>query len=215
MLELQRFYRLIVHGEQSFPVADEHATLKGLFIVALYGWLEFGMTKYTTNAIEYLNSMCVMQSHLQSSMFALVCADQFKSAASLKGERKWYKQLEIITSHEANQHCSANEAALSDVVQNSGPSTFELIFKLFDLRGVPVVDGRTAGLLNEIRERRNAVAHGRETASAVGGRFSEKALGERLHVAESQMTHLALSFDEWVADKLFLGPSFRSIYMQV
>ncbi len=211
-LELQHLYRLIAGNERSLPVPPEHQTLKGYFIVGLSAYLEFSVGLLISTAVSHINSLNVARKHLSVDLLAILFDSQFKSERTLTGERKWRKRHEILTALNNSDVCVLSNSSLFEDVQNVRSSTIDLIFRLFSIRDSPSISPKSTGYMNEIRERRNAVAHGRESASEVGGRYSAQNLEDRLSTVESQVTHMITCFEDVVSKRAFIKSNYKRHY---
>jgi hypothetical protein len=66
----------------------------------------------------------------------------------------------------------------------------ETIWKIFGIAGEPVPHPRLIGRIDELVSKRNAIAHGRETAHEVGRRFSPDEMATRIVDTDLIATHI-------------------------
>ena len=66
------------------------------------------------------------------------------------------------------------------------------------------VEQENAGRLNNLRERRNAVAHGHESASQVGARYTYPELRKLYEVADLESTRFHLHMKEYCEARKYM-----------
>lgn len=212
IVELQNLHRNIVSNETGPRVPPDHAAQKGLFIVCLYGLIEFSITSLIRTAVVHINSVQVRHDHLAPDLMPMVCEPVFTAAEAVRGENKWRRRQEVIKLSGTSTACQIRDGILGAEVMNTGRSTIELVFSLFAIDVSPIPNPVVGIYLEEIRERRNAVAHGRESAADVGGRFSAAELGTRLRQYEDLVTHMVVSFEDMLSSRAFIRAGHRAGY---
>ena len=106
-----------------------------------------------------------------------------------------------------------DESIFADLMANTYPSTFKLIEKIFYLELQELKDQKVLGYVREITESRNAVAHGRESALTVGGRYTSAELSDRATTINKLIAELLSTFDGVVLDPRFIKKAERRRYI--
>ncbi|RQO33889.1 hypothetical protein DBR37_12200 [Herminiimonas sp. KBW02] len=142
-------------------------TLRGLFFVHLYGAFE----KTISEAIEYflqeVGTLSICYSHATVKFLPTAMHSNFQSLEAGEGKR-WGKRLEFVRQLEANTSCAISNTIFSAQLQNVRPEVLSDIAACLGVQGP--IQSTQANLLylTEVVEKRNQVAHGRNTPASVG-----------------------------------------------
>ena len=210
--ELQIVMSLLKNNDLIIPRPPENQIIKGLFVVQLYAFMEFSVKEITQTAVSTVNSANVLHKHLTPSLFPLISEPIFKSAAEQKGDKKWRRRYEITTSINSTSRCVINNSAFSGEMSNTKTTTIEILFDMFGLKVSPYHDAVISTFIDEIAEGRNAVAHGRESPAAVGGRYTVSELEQRYNSFNQQITYMIFSFESMSSSKSYIKPVCRKMY---
>ena len=175
----------IVEGRRFLSISSttdsEAATRRGLLLVQLYGVYEYAVRSSVRGALDHVRSESMGCSDLQGSLLSLVLDPQWMSAGTAGPERRWEARIKLIDEMASDQPL----VTLNDTIFPSDGSHYRVrqlhtIWRVFGIQ-VPVVpDQRLRGRIAELVENRNAVAHGRRTARAVGGQLSQHEMDDRV-----------------------------------
>ena len=210
--EVQNLLNIIVANEIKRPLPPEQATIKGLFIVALYGFMEYSLGRLTQSAIQHLNSLNVKKKHLHAYAVAAACDNLFKSLRDSRGEKNYMRRLEVMDAITDDALASVDEGVFAEFIQNTYPSTFALIERTFYIELQELKNPKIAAYIREITENRNAVAHGRESPLTVGGRFTGADLSDRASAINQLLAELTSAFSGDIADPQFIRKAARRRY---
>ena len=92
---------------------------------------------------------------------------------------------------------------LAESLQNVDATTISWILGLFGAPNI-AVSAPSIGRVNALRERRNAVAHGRESASEVGERYTIQELENIYNAADEIITAFFLSLSDYCTKQHYL-----------
>ena len=88
---------------------------------------------------------------------------------------------------------------------NISADHFQVIWNQLEIPGSALPPGVNPWTVNEIKEHRNAIAHGRERAATIGSRFTLTALEDRHRAVEAICAYTVISFEEHLAQRTFLA----------
>ena len=77
------------------------------------------------------------------------------------------------------------------------------VWTFFDLDSSPLPEGLQHFVLTEVKEQRNAIAHGRETAITIGRRYNVSQLSDKASSIKHLCLHITSSFASYCADKRY------------
>lgn len=161
---------------------DEHSIqvkiLRGLFYVHLYSALEKTAIESVEHALLLIGSQRVQYCHYQHR-FGVVSLYAEMQAFKDAGPRSFFeKSLEVFSSLGSSDVSKPDNAMFSARLQNVRYKTLNEVFRCFGMDGFSV-DPRLRLSVDEVVEKRNAVAHGRESAIHVGERHRSDILRSR------------------------------------
>ncbi len=87
-----------------------------------------------------------------------------------------------------------------------------MILTSIGMKDSSIFTPQSAGFLNEIVEKRNAVAHGRESPKTVGRGVTSEYRADRLQVVSSTIDKIVGALTEHLCNKHFVTEVFRQQY---
>ncbi|WP_157764508.1 HEPN domain-containing protein [Rhodobacter sp. CZR27] len=153
------------------PSTDPDKALRGLLLVAIYSAMERGVNAYVEEALAVATSHASLVKHCIPEVQAIFHYPRIQSLRDCSDDNSLSKSIELFSMLTQDVEFSVANNPLSVRLQNVDGSTMEQCCQFL---GVPnfSIGVMERGRLNNLRERRNAVSHGRESSVQVGGRFS-------------------------------------------
>jgi hypothetical protein len=108
--------------------------------------------------------------------------------------------------------CKAPDTVFGAFLHNVDWRTIEEIFAAFGIAKPPTAQPRERGYIESLRERRNAVAHGRETATDAGQGKTSADLEKFLNVAYDVSLYFLDCLEDHVTQRAFVRAAFRPNY---
>lgn len=214
---LTRFKELRAHLEviKSLEIDDplqgdptEALVLRGLFYVHLYSILEFTINQAVQSSINSIRD-CGPQFTEVTDRFLGIALDPEFMSLSGSTKKNWEKRRVLLDKLSSPQSCSLNDGVFYYDLQNIWYETLEMVFNCFGMVGAPVPDDSYRKYWDEIVEKRNSVAHGRETASRIGRGTRSPDLEIRLDAITRTCDHLLDRFELYLANYEFVKISAR------
>lgn len=191
--------------------SGEVKSMRGLFYVHLYGAFERSANDSVSTFIRATVDLNVNVQHITPHFLPVALDARFKSLQSAQGNGSWKKRLEFVRAMIATSACSINDALFSEHLQNALPETLEAVAEYMGI-GTPTFGASDVLAVNEVVDKRNAVAHGRASPSEIGARTRSGTLENRLDstkaVLSSFMAHMERGFDSLTC----VRPEFRLLY---
>lgn len=177
---------------------------KGLFLVTLYAAFEHTVTLLVVRTAEAISAATVPHSDLSVRLLSLALDPQFKSISSPGKRAKWQRRSDLLVRTFSLEAARIHDEAILDELGNIWCNSLDQVFEAFGLVKPSLHDPRARGYIDEVVERRNAVAHGREAASDVGARYTATSLELRLQTIERQKDYMIGRFEPVLRDQLYL-----------
>jgi hypothetical protein len=212
--------RLLAHikavelAKPSDSVAREDATfLRGLFFVHLYGAFEYSVSTAVTVLLEGISDIQVSYSDLDSLFYALALDPRFEAVAASGPDRKWRIRKELLRQQVSSDPCRLESSLLAGHLQNLWAKALESVFDCLCVDGPIVPEIRIRGYVDEVVNHRNAVSHGRSSASVVGRTVTSMELGQVLEAIIQITYHVIDRFDAYFASRQFIAAPHRERYV--
>ncbi|MFY9559605.1 MAG: MAE_28990/MAE_18760 family HEPN-like nuclease [Terriglobales bacterium] len=218
LVEVQRLLAHIKKVEQAAldgdPVSAEQAPiLRGLFFVNLYGAIEHSLSLAVQVLLQEMSKVAVAYADFEHLIHVVALDAEFRSVAGSGYESRFTKRKALLTRQVSNDSCELNDTIFHDQLQNVWYATLREIFQHLNIQRFPLPDIKMRGYLDEIVEKRNAIAHGRSSASAVGRLTTSQELDTRLNAIREVLDHIINAFDEYLDNRLFVTAKQRTHYL--
>lgn len=214
--EVHSFLSHIAASERAVPATEPETQLvhlfRGLFFVHLYGAWEYSITRSLIELYSMINSCNVEHRHLEH-MFGSIALDRmFKSIADVASSKQWERRFDLLGCQIGSDIARVDDNIFMFDVQFLKVQVIERIFTALGVTEAPVPNRTYRGLIDEVAERRSAVAHGRESPADVGRRFRSEELRRRYDALSSTSFYIIGLFENFLAGKSFVGSAHRHLY---
>lgn len=200
------------YGSATPKHSPQYKRLAGCCFVLIYGALEYGITQATHEALRSVASSNVELAHIASPLYAAALDSEFESAATVKRHKKWKSRLELLARQEAQSFVWVNDALFDVDLQTTTENIIQLILDIFGIAAPVSPTPLILGYLNEVKDKRNQVAHGRESAANVGSGLTSGDLQLRVDAINTIVLHFISSLETWFLAKDFIKASERHRY---
>jgi hypothetical protein len=170
---------------------------KGLAFVQVYAIYEFTVSSVVRLAVQGVASHSHKWGELRPSLLALFLDPQLESLKMCGAKYVWEKRLEIFKTASSNGRASVSSDPLPVDGSHFRHAQLELIFRVFGVSRKPTRRPRHMFRIDEVVNNRNAIAHGGETAGAVGRRYSRKDIAAVTRQMESVCLRLIEVFSDY------------------
>lgn len=194
------------------PTPAEINTRKGLAIVLIYGAFEYSITRIMTDTSALITARSVRHDHLHEELYPFALDPQLTAVRMSGAARKWNSRSELFAKQLSTDHVLLNDGCFLEGLRNAWASTVAQAFRLFGVPGTPLYDVKVRHYIDVIVEGRNAVAHGRESATQVGQRYTSAELQKFLDELLKQAQYMSIQFSTYIQDKSFIKTAHRASY---
>ncbi|MFQ2325571.1 MAE_28990/MAE_18760 family HEPN-like nuclease [Aeromonas dhakensis] len=186
--------------------------IRGLLIVNLYACLEFSVNQAVERTLIIVDSLCVPYAHMTHKFHTVSMSDAFKSIKDSGAKKTWECRIKFIEKLFSSQPCHVNSSTFSLDLQNVWPNTLKELLSCFGIDKPHLPNVMYAGHIDDIVNKRNAVAHGRESPQIIGRSQRCLELEAKWHIISETCEHIISVFDEYVNNLEFIIPSMRGKY---
>lgn len=180
--EVYSFLNYITSLEPSNPLENvslEVNIMKGLFYVHLYGAFEKSINDIIETSITLISTKNVKNNHYEKPLLSIVLSNEIKSLRDISHKKVVNSCIDLFIKSGSNDVIKLNEAYFSSSLQNVWVHVLEESLRTLgiELINLEIFEKVT---VNELVEKRNAVAHGRDSASEVGEKFRANILRKKM-----------------------------------
>lgn len=193
------------------PASLELKIMRGLFQVHLYAALEKTINEIVEQALRDISSRRVKNSHFIIEFNAISLYNKLKSLKDSGHDKFFPKATEIFLGLSDKSTAAISETIFSSALQNVWAKTIEEVINSFGIKGYTIGVSERA-VINELVEKRNSVAHGRESASVIGERQRADVLLSKMSII-SNFAHATIDLlDNYCINKKFIKASAKRYY---
>lgn len=127
--------------------------------------------------------------------------------ASLKN--KWQKRIDFLDKQFSSDECMLSDGIMCDYLQNIWYKTFVTLFQCFSISQSAVGDSRHIFYIDELVEKRNAIAHGRMSPIEASAGMRSNDLELRFIEITNVITYMYDCFDNFVTNREFVAAAHR------
>jgi hypothetical protein len=212
--ETQIYLNHIISLEPQNPTDQpsiELKILRGLFQVQLYASLEKTINDIVEYSLSNIASRRIKNSHFNISFNTVSLSDKLKLLKDSGYSSFFPKAIELFLEISNPTVHPINEALFAKSLQNIWAKTIEETIGAFGIKGynIGVIERST---INELVEKRNAVAHGRESASTIGERQRADVLRRKMDIIVIFTYEIIDLFENYCTNKGFLKPYAKKYY---
>ncbi|MFA0412625.1 MAE_28990/MAE_18760 family HEPN-like nuclease [Vibrio renipiscarius] len=187
--------------------SDFYRTQKGLLFVAMYASLEFSITQSVTRALEVIGQENAPANKFKSPVLCSIFDSHFKALRECGSNKVWENRHKLVLSIIGNENISNVDSSVfpSGGSMNISPKQLDSVWTFFDVEGSSLPEGVQHFFLSEVKEHRNAIAHGRETAANIGRRFNVDQLSDRAVKIRLLCSHITSAFSVYCINKHYFS----------
>ena len=193
------------------PSSLELKIMKGLFFVHLYAAFERTINEVVETTLSLISAHNIKNNHLSPSLLSVVFLNELKSIKDGSHSKILIKSSEMFTESSLAKVVPINETIFSGHLQNVWTKTIYEILTILGMKSFSFTS-RVKTTIDEIVDKRNAVAHERYSASSVGERYRVIDLREKMEIISSATQQFISAVDDHYNQKKYIKPSLRRHY---
>lgn len=182
-------------------LSEEVKYLKGLWIVSLYGAFEKSLNSIFNEVLGVVEASEATFNSLKPSLKTIFGYSHIQSIKDCSYDTVIEKAIDFFRTSESPSKVALSVNPLTTYLQNVDGKSIIFLCNVLSINDYQIDLGRL-GRLNNLKERRNAVAHGRETPAEVGSRFS-RGLTELHALVLEETSRFHLTCDKYCTRTMF------------
>ena len=175
-----------MEGDRVGPTTNTDKALRGLVLILIYAAVERAVNSTVEEAIYEISSHSTPSSSCAPAVLSIFHYSKVQAVKDCNCDKTIPAAAVLISSAFGRDPISMEQNPLAFMLQNVDANTMLSVANFFGIDGYTIPTG-SAGRLNNLRERRNAIAHGRESASSAGERFNIAELNNVYNCADTEV----------------------------
>ncbi|MXN77891.1 hypothetical protein GR157_24495 [Burkholderia sp. 4701] len=214
LVEARLTLDIIIELEAVPPAQDSPTVLglRGLFFVHLYACLEFAVNHATQRVLTLISAYEIEYRHFSPRFHVVSMASGFMAIRDAGRGKKWGKRIEFVERIFSEDKCAVNAVVFSEELQNIWVKTISELFDCLGIDAPPLPDMTYAGHIDEIVDKRNAVAHGRKSASEVASGSRSPVLKRNWEIVSETIEHIFNTLSDYLDGYRFVAAPARAGY---
>lgn len=180
---------------------------KGYLFVSFYSSLEFTLVSVVGRYLELLKKQPKKPMDYRKYILCTILNANFNSVRDCGKKKLWDKKADLFDSLFSDEVALIDDSVFPADGINISYKQVQDVWKFFHLTGEPLPDSVNILLLNEIKDHRNAIAHGREKAVEIGARYTPGMLIEKERAIEALCFHILETFKSSYENEEYLKSS--------
>ena len=215
--EVRDFLSLIKGREAAEQpnIASDTKTCRGLFYVHLYSVFEYSINHSIQNTLQLAAQKQVKLNDLDPRFYTIGLNHIFQAYLTTKPDKRWKKRIEIFDLMGSSKETEINNNLFGDYLQNVWADTLIDVCNCICLPSSVQPDPRERQYIDELVDKRNAVAHGRESAHSAGERTNSKDLELRFIIIKGIVDRLVDAQINLIENIEFAKSASRSNYHNI
>jgi len=177
---------------------------KGYLFVSLYSSIEYVLTHIASRYLELLSHEPKKPMEYRRYILCSILNANFSSIRDCGKKIIWDKKASFLDTLFSDDLASIDASVFPTDGLNISYKQIQDIWKFFHLTGPELPSDVSYLLLKEIKEHRNAIAHGREKAADIGGRYTPVTLSKKVNSIEELCLHIIEAFKSSYSNENFL-----------
>lgn len=193
------------------PSSVEVKIMRGLFYVHLYSALEKAINETIEQTILLVKEDAVINKHYKNNFNVISLNSKMQAFKDCSNKNYFSKSAEIFESITADECFELNNTVFSENLQNIWCNTIQEAVRSFGANPISI-EPRVRLTIDEVVEKRNAVAHGRETPVLVGERHRTTVLRVKTQEVQLVVEQFISTFEDYILNKRYINPLYIDVY---
>jgi hypothetical protein len=185
---------------------------RGLYYVHLYSALEKVVNETVEQVLLIIKSHNIPNNRYKAEFNVIALNNKMKGFKDCGSKDYFNKSIALFESINSEEVFDINNTVLSGTLQNVWFKTIQTTLKSFCVDPI-VVESRVKFTVDEVVDKRNSVAHGRETPVEVGERFRCTVLRSKTADVQLVSEMFIDAFKEYVQQAKFVKNEHRAEYI--
>lgn len=215
----ERFTEVLINlafiesNEGSGEPSTEIKILRGLFYVHLYSALEKAINETIEQTILLVKQDNVKNKHYLRIFNVISLNPRMQSFKSCRSKDYFSRSTQIFECLDSDESFDLSNTIFSDALMNIWAKTIEVTIDSFGAQPINI-QPRARLTIDEVVDKRNAVAHGRESPVTIGERHRSDTLRTKTQEIQLVVEQFISIFEDYIINKAYINPAHLNEYNQ-
>jgi len=191
--------------------SSEVKILRGLVFVHIYAAFEKSINEIVQKTLLGASALNVQYNHCILPFSSISANNKLKAFKTCGYKNFFPKVSELFETISSKDMATIQETIFANDLQNVWYKTIVEIRRSFGMKSLRF-DPRVRTTIDEVVDKRNAIAHGRESAITVGSNFDSNEIREKLTIVQNFNDSMIDEFEDYLVKKKFIKPAVRRNY---
>jgi hypothetical protein len=182
-----------------------------MYYVHLYAAMERAVNETVEQTILLIKNQAVLNRHYKTEFNAVSLHSKMQGFKTSGYKDFFSRSAEVFCAVDAEEAFDLHNTMFSSNLQNVWYETLQQTLKCFGVPGFHL-ESRVRFTVDEIVEKRNAVAHGRESPVTVGERHRCEVLRQKTQEIQTAVDLFVDTFETYITQKLYIKDHYRPNY---
>lgn len=200
------------------PVTPAEATsvqvkiLRGLYYVHLYAALEKTVNESVEQTLLLISREGIANGHYKTPFNVISLHNKMQGFKDAGYKSFFKKSIDVFSAVDSEYASNINNTLFSTNLQNVWYKTLDEVLRCFGIPGFQI-DPRYRIIIDDIVDKRNAVAHGRESTIEIGERHRSDVLRKRMQDIIIVSDLFIDCLETYIINKEYIKPAHRRAYV--
>lgn len=180
---------------------------RGLYYVHLYSALEKAINETIERVVLLIKVENIRNKDFILPFNVISLNSKMQSFRQCRHKDYFQKSIDVFLSINSDESFEISNTIFSQTLQNVWFDTIQATIRSFGAAEI-AIEPRVKLTIDEIVEKRNAVAHGRETAISVGERHRSDVLRAKTQEIQLVVEQVISTFEDYIVRRLYLKASY-------
>ncbi|CQJ36195.1 MAE_28990/MAE_18760 family HEPN-like nuclease [Yersinia enterocolitica] len=185
---------------------------RGLFYVHIYSYVEKTVNDLLIRTIASIKEKNICNKHFITQFNSISLHSKMQSFKQSKNTLYLSKACDVFSGVEGESVCTVAETVFSEFLQNIWYKTIAEVLAAFGITNFTRTPIEIA-TIDEVVNKRNAVAHGRLSAVEVGEAHNCSVLRDKMNIIDNLVNELIDTFELYVINLQCVKTEFRVLYI--
>jgi RiboL-PSP-HEPN len=210
-----RMHLEFIESLESASAPDQHSNqiklLRGLYYVHLYAALEKTINDTVEQALLLIKNDGIKNRHYKTSFNVVSLYPKMQGFKAAGYKDFFRKSIDIFAALDSDNPMEISNTLFSTNLQNIWFETLTQTLQCFGIAEFQV-EPNVRTTVNEVVDKRNAIAHGRESPVVVGERYRSDVLRQRTQVIQLVADQFIDILDTYISQREYIKQHYRASY---
>lgn len=192
---------------------EEVKIIRGMFYVNLYAILEYSINHIIEEFLTAVSSLQLKNFEFSLLFLPTAMNAHFKSIADSQSERKWQKRVDFVNAIYNGEDAQIENLVFGPHLQSCTNMTMSSVLSYIGMPSIAISSNPDRHYIDEIVNKRHAIAHGRTSSAVVGANGRSSDLELRFDAVQRSVDLFISQIEDYYNSYDFINSSAKSRFL--